>query len=306
MARITSQKIRQMILMTTTDPLAPGEFPEGLVLYQPNGQPLDLTRDSTRMLWRGEWSDDEIYYKNDVVIDEGDLFILRVNSVSAHSESPSSENTVVDDGTIPVPGDDNSGFSAYPLDDGERVVPVYSAPQYVYFDLGVGGTVSISDLDLPAEYILLYDSTGEQIGTNYGAPGPSGYTNFGNPLVKELEAGRYFVRWIEAVLSDPGSLHLKVELSDGAQYAPPVQKWEVLFRATSGPAGPPGEAGAPGASGNSFLEGWRGDWEDNMYSQGSFVRYDNGLYVAKRTADYGETPGVSPETSPWELVIQGV
>lgn len=299
MARITSQKIRQMILLTAADPLAPGEIPEALTLYQANGQPLNLTRDSTRMLWRGEWSDDEIYYKNDVVIDEGDLFILRVESVSAHSESPSVENTETD-GAIPVPGVDNEGFTAYPLDDGERIVPIYSAPQYVYFDLATGGTLTATDLDLPTEQIVLQDAAGEQIAYN------TEHSGYGTPLTVAVEPGRYFIRWYEGIYAFPSSLHLQVELSDGAEFAPPLQKWEVLFRATSGPPGPPGEVGAPGSSGNSFIEGWRGDWVDDVYSQGSFVRYDNGLYLAKRTADYGDTPGVSPETSPWELVIQGV
>ena len=48
------------------EPLLEGEILENLSLYK-NGVPIDITKDATKMQWRGTWDADTVYSANDVV-----------------------------------------------------------------------------------------------------------------------------------------------------------------------------------------------------------------------------------------------
>ena len=311
MPRVTSQKLRQMIL-ELGDPLSPGELPEKLSLYSADGTPIDLNRDGTRMLWRGEWSGDASYIQNDVVIDEGDLFILEALAIGPGEKPPHEEHSDVEV-TVEFPG--AGGGTAYPLIDGERVVDPYVGQSKVYFDLISGGTITVIDLDLPSEYMKLYDSDGEELVTNYGMPGASNGP-WGAPLVvNDLSPGRYFIEWQEPVWNSPVTMHLQVTLSNGAQYTLPAENWSVLFRAGSGPQGEPGpqgeqgpqgEPGEQGPPGTSFAEAWKGEWAAGAYVEGDVVRHNDGLFLATDAAIATDEPGVSADPNPWELMVQGV
>ena len=312
--RITSKKTRQVMFVVEESTL-PDLIPEKLAMYLPDGTPMDLTKDGSRMLWRGEWSDEENYQQNDLVIDNGDLFILKAPSIGVGGISPSEENTE-GEVTVPFPA---GGQTCYPLIDGERLFEPYAGIKYVYIDLVSGGTLTAQDPELPSEYIEFFDSEGGDLGTNYGAPGGS---PFGGALVRtDLEPGRYFLRWQEAVWNSPLMSHIQVELSDGAQFVVDIKTWDVVIRALSGPTGPEGPegpegpvgpegpqgpegpAGADGADGQSLLDAWEGAWAAGAYSAGAVVRHTSGLYIATTAATAADEPGVA---SLWELMVQGV
>jgi hypothetical protein len=234
-ARITSQKTRQMIFVVG-EPFDSSFVPENLALYMPDGTPIDLTRDVTSMHWAGPWKIDKPYLKNDVVIDAGDLFILSAESIAAGSLSPSLENAPPAD-KVMAPGDagehavylGGSDASVYRLIDGQRGLPspgVLGVALGVYFDLAVGGTVTLTDTSLANSYIEFYNSAGVAVTSNVAQ------SAFGHPLViTGLAAGRYYAFDREAIQSPPNATLLRVALSDGAEFDSPNPNWAVFFRA---------------------------------------------------------------------------
>ena len=75
MARIESAKSRRYTFVVD-QPLAEGEKPDTLALYLPDGTPIDLTADPSKMRWLGEWNAETEYLTNDVVMHAGQLYII--------------------------------------------------------------------------------------------------------------------------------------------------------------------------------------------------------------------------------------
>lgn len=88
--RVTQQKTRQFLL-EAGDPLDPNELPEKLQLFDENGQAVNVTQDPTKMHWSGIWDDATPYIKNDVVMDDGKLFIMTADGVAGSTRPIDSE-----------------------------------------------------------------------------------------------------------------------------------------------------------------------------------------------------------------------
>lgn len=74
MTRVRNRKTRQMVL-AEGEQLDPTLFPDNLELFLPNGSPIDLASNASKMLWAGEWIGDKAYSVADVVSYSGSLYI---------------------------------------------------------------------------------------------------------------------------------------------------------------------------------------------------------------------------------------
>lgn len=92
MARVISAKTRKYIFLPG-DPLPEGFEPERLMLYLPDGTPINLTADPSKMKWMGDWSSGVPYILNDVVLDNFALYIATADLIAAGDDAPSTPNT---------------------------------------------------------------------------------------------------------------------------------------------------------------------------------------------------------------------
>lgn len=318
MTRVTSNKVRQFIFVVN-ETFEAGFTPDRVAFFMPDGRPIDLTFDGTRMRWAGAWNLSDHYVKNDVVVEQGNLYIAIADAIAAGGDKPTDEIFGIPDGLV-VPGTDSgtagadgSHTPAYRLIGGERVRPASTAPTMFFFDLATGGTVTVTDISLPNEYLKLYDAAGTQVGlSNLTATG-----SFGTPMVVTgLSPGRYYVLVQEGIISVPPEVHVRVVPSDGAIFSVVIPHWALVFKATDLTAiqthlstidtsltsigvrfvsaedrltaletAPPGD---------SILAAWKGAWAAGAYLAGSIVRHTSGLYIASTNATALNEPGVTP------------
>jgi len=92
MARITSQQIRQMMLIVDSS-LDPNFPPEKLAVFDEQGNPLDLSDIALRLRlsvlsnWRGEWNENTAYDEGSLVRYNSSLY-LATNNVAANGATP--------------------------------------------------------------------------------------------------------------------------------------------------------------------------------------------------------------------------
>lgn len=230
MPRVTSQKIRQFILASGVA-LEEDITLDKVELFHEDGTPVELF-DSSRMHWVGAWNVVSPYLKNDVVKDEGDLFVLTAESLIAGEISPSIEINPPPI-TIATPGTAGSTFAgsdiAYQLTYGVGIADGYAIDEDIgrmfYFDLATGGDILVEELLHSTPFMRIWDSTGTDAGIlaeNTGSWDPI--------ALSDLPAGRYFV-WVQEAFTGPLDYHLQVTLSGGAQFpAPAPANWALLVR----------------------------------------------------------------------------
>lgn len=162
--RVTSSKTRKMIFVVG-DGLELGFTPENLELYLPNGTPLNLSKDATRMLWRGEWANDQYYEQNDVVIDEGDLFILKALGINPGGVSPSLEN--LPPGSV-IETRTSHAYASTPYDTPDtpiiiRDVPFTDLASAPILDIWIGGGSKALSFDAEPNSSVTVTTVGGQI-----------------------------------------------------------------------------------------------------------------------------------------------
>lgn len=93
MARVTSEKTRQFRFVVD-DAMEDGIPVDNIALFLPDGTPIDLTADPSKMKWLGSWSAITSYVLNDVVLDTNDngLYIVTVDTIIAGQPRPSTPN----------------------------------------------------------------------------------------------------------------------------------------------------------------------------------------------------------------------
>jgi hypothetical protein len=157
MPRVTSQRTRQGLLIVG-EGLDPFDPPEKWELYLPDGTAVDVAKDPSKMLYRGEWADDQAYVLNDVVQMNGNLYILLEESLPLGDPSPEDADTV----WIPL-GDDKMRFvgtwapGAYRKDD----VVLHDGKLYIadddIYEVPFEFVASASDTDYAADTTLGID-----------------------------------------------------------------------------------------------------------------------------------------------------
>lgn len=93
MARVTSEKTRQFRFVVD-DAIELGIPVDNIALFLPDGTPIDLTADPSKMKWLGSWSALSSYVLNDVVLDINDngLYIVTADTILAGQPRPSTPN----------------------------------------------------------------------------------------------------------------------------------------------------------------------------------------------------------------------
>lgn len=87
MTRVSSVGTQKRIYLLG-EPLLEGEKPEMLSLYEADGTPIYVGPDPTKMSWRGVWSTDNSYIKNEVVIAGESLYIFLGDAVAPGDVGP--------------------------------------------------------------------------------------------------------------------------------------------------------------------------------------------------------------------------
>ena len=314
MPRVTSSKTRKMIFVVG-DSLEVGFTPENLELYKPDGAPLDLTRDSTRMLWAEEWDVDTAYWKNDVVRIDDALYILKAEAVNPGDLAP---NAVVGDpwgapvrGTLQATTTDKFKEEAtktveYGPDsdldmNGWRAVvfgiDFVSSPLTDVVLHVVNGTTGAISFEL-------YDLDGSERTAGLSAVISGGTVDKAINFLTSIGGDGNYVLVARILPTESGEAEFT--LTGGTFTGPPAANpWNYLTGGIGlqGPEGPEGPDGPPGEDGTSFFDAWKGDWIAGAYSVGSVVRHTSGLYIATTAATSSDEPGVWPD---WELMVQGV
>jgi hypothetical protein len=91
--RISSEGLQKRSFVVGA-PLVEDEFPDRLALYMPDGTPIDLVPNPSKMVWRGTWSDVETTYAlHDVVAFAGGLYIYMGAESPAVGASPIADGT---------------------------------------------------------------------------------------------------------------------------------------------------------------------------------------------------------------------
>lgn len=91
MARVTSQKTRQFIF-GVDEAVDEGITPDRIALFLPDGTPINLTADPSKMKWMGDWSSGVAYILNDVVLDNDALYIATAETIASGEDPPSTPN----------------------------------------------------------------------------------------------------------------------------------------------------------------------------------------------------------------------
>lgn len=91
MARVTSEKTRQYRFVVN-DAMEEGIPVDNIALFLPDGTPIDLTADPSKMKWMGDWDSGLNYVLNDVVFDGDGLYIAVVDTIVAGQPAPSTPN----------------------------------------------------------------------------------------------------------------------------------------------------------------------------------------------------------------------
>lgn len=91
MARVTSVKTRQFVFVVD-EAIEAGIEHDQIALFMPDGTPIDLTADPSKMKWTGDWTSISDYILNDVVREGEDLYIAIVDEIDAGGDEPSANS----------------------------------------------------------------------------------------------------------------------------------------------------------------------------------------------------------------------
>jgi hypothetical protein len=91
MPRVTNQKTREFIFVAE-EAISEGVTPDRIALFLPDGTPINLTADPSKMKWMGAWDSGVPYILNDVVIENDALFIAIAELIAAGEDPPSTPN----------------------------------------------------------------------------------------------------------------------------------------------------------------------------------------------------------------------